>query len=246
MDGLTKRSSDEELHAARIRVKRVRYAAELASHELGKDGKRVVEAARDLQDVLGEHQDGTVAEERIRAWASTRPRWCRGGPSGRAGAQAQGGPPRRLARRLEGTAQGSEAARVSVVRAAGGVPVRAGGGGLEVLIVHRPQYGDWTFPKGKCEPDESDEACALREVEEETGLRCALEDGAAVDVVRRSRGRPKVVRYWRLRVVGGEPTFDHEVDEARWLSLEEAAALLTYPRDLAVLEALQGEEQVSD
>ena len=54
------------------------------------------------------------------------------------------------------------------------------------------------------------------------------------------------MRYWRLRVVGGEPTFDFEVDEARWLSLEEAAALLTYPRDLAVLEALQGEEQVSD
>ena len=73
MDGLTKRSSDEELHAARIRVKRVRYAAELASHELGKDGKRVVEAARDLQDVLGEHQDGAVAEERIRAWASLGP-----------------------------------------------------------------------------------------------------------------------------------------------------------------------------
>ena len=80
------------------------------------------------------------------------PRRRRGGPAGRAGAQAQGGRPRRLARCLEGTAQGSEAARVSAVRAAGGVPVRAGGGGLEVLIVHRPQYGDWTFPKGKCEP----------------------------------------------------------------------------------------------
>jgi CHAD domain-containing protein len=66
---LRKSSPDEELHAARIRVKRVRYAAELAAHELGKQGKRVVAAARDLQDVLGEHQDAAVAEERIRAWA---------------------------------------------------------------------------------------------------------------------------------------------------------------------------------
>ena len=65
---------------------------------------------------------------------------------------------------------------MSVVRAAGGVPVRTEPSGLEVLVVHRSAYGDWTFPKGKCEPGESDEACALREVEEETGLRCALED----------------------------------------------------------------------
>jgi CHAD domain-containing protein len=69
VDGLGKDPPDEDLHAARIRVKRVRYAAELAAHELGRDGKRVVAAARDVQDVLGEHQDATVAEDRIRAWA---------------------------------------------------------------------------------------------------------------------------------------------------------------------------------
>jgi CHAD domain-containing protein len=69
-DRLSKDSTDEELHDARIRVKRVRYAGELASHELGRDGKRAVDAARELQDVLGEHQDATVAEERIRAWAA--------------------------------------------------------------------------------------------------------------------------------------------------------------------------------
>ena len=61
--------SEEALHDVRIRVKRVRYAAELASHELGKDGRRFVEAAQSLQDVLGDHQDASVAEERIRAWA---------------------------------------------------------------------------------------------------------------------------------------------------------------------------------
>ena len=69
VDRLSKSSTDDELHEGRIRVKRARYAAELASVELGRDGKRVVESARALQDVLGEHQDATVAEERIRAWA---------------------------------------------------------------------------------------------------------------------------------------------------------------------------------
>jgi CHAD domain-containing protein len=65
------KSSDEELHAARIRVKRARYAAELASHELGQDGARFVSAAKELQDVLGEHQDATVAEERLQALAGS-------------------------------------------------------------------------------------------------------------------------------------------------------------------------------
>jgi CHAD domain-containing protein len=69
---LGKRASDEELHAARIRVKRARYAAELAGHELGKPGRRFVAAAKRVQDVLGEHQDSVVAEEWILAWnAST-------------------------------------------------------------------------------------------------------------------------------------------------------------------------------
>ena len=67
-------SNDDELHAARIKVKRSRYAAELAAHELGVSGERFVDAAKALQDVLGEHQDAYVAEERIRAWAEGKPR----------------------------------------------------------------------------------------------------------------------------------------------------------------------------
>jgi 8-oxo-dGTP pyrophosphatase MutT (NUDIX family) len=135
---------------------------------------------------------------------------------------------------------------VSVVRAAGGVPVREREDRLEVLVVHRPQYDDWTFPKGKCDPGESDEACAIREVEEETGLRCALEEELPSTSYLDSKRRQKVVRYWRLEVVGGEPSFDHEVDEARWVSLQDASALLTYERDLAVLRALVLAEPVSD
>lgn len=71
-DRLDEESPDAELHAARIRAKRARYAAELATHELGKRGDAFVKAARDMQDVLGEHQDATVAEARIEAWAAGR------------------------------------------------------------------------------------------------------------------------------------------------------------------------------
>jgi 8-oxo-dGTP diphosphatase len=127
---------------------------------------------------------------------------------------------------------------VTLVRAAGGIPVREGAEGVEVLVVHRDSYGDWTFPKGKCEPGESDEACALREVEEETGLRCTLGDELPSTRYTDGRGRPKLVRYWRLDVVGGSLAFDHEVDEARWVTPAEAAELLTYGRDLEVLRAL--------
>jgi len=124
------------------------------------------------------------------------------------------------------------------VRASGGVPVRLGEKELEVLVVHRPRYDDWTFPKGKREPGETDEECAIREVEEETGLACEL--GAELPATRYvdGHGRPKVVRFWRMRVAGGELAPASEADDARWLSPDEAAALLTYDRDLAVLRAV--------
>jgi 8-oxo-dGTP diphosphatase len=125
-----------------------------------------------------------------------------------------------------------------VIRAAGGVVVRERKGVPEVLVVHRPRYGDWTFPKGKAEPGESDEACALREVEEETGLRCELEAELPSTEYFDAQNRPKRVRYWRMRPVGGEIELLHEVDEARWLPVDEARGLLTYARDVALLDAL--------
>ena len=79
---------------------------------------------------------------------------------------------------------------------------------------------------------------------EETGLECALEEELPSTSYRDARGRPKRVRYWSLRVVGGTLAFDHEVDGGRWVSPAEAEGLLTYERDLAVLRALA--EQVSD
>ena len=119
-----------------------------------------------------------------------------------------------------------------VVRAAGGVVVRDG----RVLLVHRPRYDDWTFPKGKAEEGESDEACAVREVYEETGLRCELELELEQTSYVDGRGRPKRVRWWRMRVLADDGfTANEEVDELRWLEHASAAALLTYERDRFLL-----------
>lgn len=107
-----------------------------------------------------------------------------------------------------------------------------------MLVVHRPRYDDWSFPKGKCEPGESDEECAVREVEEETGIVCSLGRELPSTSYTDALGRPKTVRYWAMEVVGGELRFDFEVDEARWLEPAAAARLLSYPRDVALLDAI--------
>jgi 8-oxo-dGTP pyrophosphatase MutT (NUDIX family) len=121
---------------------------------------------------------------------------------------------------------------VKVVRAAGGVVVRDG----EVVLVHRPAYDDWTFPKGKAEEDETDEDCALREVHEEAGLRCRLGAELSPTEYTDSRGRPKRVRWWRMDPVADDGFAPNdEVDEVRWVSPAEAAQLLTYGRDHALL-----------
>lgn len=125
------------------------------------------------------------------------------------------------------------------IRAAGGVVLRRGNGETEVLLVHRPKYDDWTFPKGKALSGESDEDCALREVEEETGLRCALDaelPGTAYDD---SQGRPKVVRYWVMRPLAGAFEPHEEVDEVRWLPLADAVDALSYERDRTVVRAVE-------
>ena len=127
---------------------------------------------------------------------------------------------------------------MTVVRAAGGLPVRKGAAGVEVLVVHRPHYGDWTFPKGKCEPGERDEDCAIREVAEETGLTCALGRELPSTSYADQRGRAKTVRYWLMEVVAGELAFDNEVDGARWVTPAEAAGLLTYERDVGLLDSV--------
>ena len=126
-----------------------------------------------------------------------------------------------------------------IVEAAGGVVVRDGEAGTEVCLVHRPRYDDWTFPKGKLDPGESFEEAALREVEEETGLRCTLESELPSTEYRDHKDRDKIVRYWQMEV-DEDPGFapNDEVDELRWLPMAEAAELLTYEHDGGLLAGL--------
>jgi 8-oxo-(d)GTP phosphatase len=129
-------------------------------------------------------------------------------------------------------------ALTELVRAAGGVLRRVGPHGVEVLLVHRPRYDDWTFPKGKAHPGESDEETAVREVEEETGLTARLGVELPSTKYRDSRGRPKLVRYWTMKPESGSFEPHDEIDEIRWVPVAEAASALSYGRDRDVLEAL--------
>jgi 8-oxo-dGTP pyrophosphatase MutT (NUDIX family) len=125
------------------------------------------------------------------------------------------------------------------VRAAGGLVRRRHEDGTdEILIVHRPRYDDWSFPKGKLEPGESVEEAAIREVEEETGLLCRLDREVATTRYRDARGRQKTVRYWLMTPIGGRLEAANEVDEVRFVTLAEARELLTYERDSGLLTAL--------
>jgi 8-oxo-dGTP diphosphatase len=108
-----------------------------------------------------------------------------------------------------------------------------------VLLVHRPRYDDWTVPKGKLDAGEDHAAAALREVEEETGLRCALgPELASTEYVDR-KGRPKQVRYWAMTPAAGEFTPTDEVDDVRWVAVDAAESVLTYQRDREVIDALR-------
>lgn len=136
------------------------------------------------------------------------------------------------------------------VRAAGGVVWREAvvadddgetRPGVEIVVVHRPRYDDWSFPKGKLDKGETFEQAAVREVTEETGLVCELGRELPSTEYVDGKGRPKIVRYWAMRVVGVEPWAPgDEVDQRRWVTLDAAAAMLTYAHDRDLLDRLRG------
>jgi len=123
------------------------------------------------------------------------------------------------------------------VRAAGGVLWRGENGAVEVALVHRPRYDDWTFPKGKVEKNETDEDAAWREVLEETGLSVEMGEELPFAVYADHKGRSKIVRYWVMTVVAGQFEVNEEVDQLDWLSVRDAHRRLTYDLDGDVLAA---------
>jgi 8-oxo-dGTP diphosphatase len=126
------------------------------------------------------------------------------------------------------------------VRAAGGVVVRDGDEGPEVVAVHRPKYDDWSLPKGKLHDGEEWEAAALREVAEETGRRCELGRELSSNRYRDPKGRDKLVRWWLMRPLDGEFVPSDEVDEIRWIPASGADRALQYEHDRQLVrEALE-------
>lgn len=114
---------------------------------------------------------------------------------------------------------------------------RRGPDGLEILVVHRPRYDDWSFPKGKLDAGETHEDAAVREVREETGLVVELGPELVSISYTDHRGRPKIVRYWSMTAVAGSFEPNDEVDEVRWLPQREVPCELSYRRDADVLDA---------
>ncbi len=129
------------------------------------------------------------------------------------------------------------------VRAAGAVVTRkgdaAGGSTWEVLLVHRPKYDDWSFPKGKLDPGEHEVTAAVREVAEETGLDIRLGPALTPQRYRMSNGRSKHVDYWTAKVVGSDDVGSYrpndEIDVVEWVPWKAAATRLTYPHDRETL-----------
>lgn len=156
-----------------------------------------------------------------------------------------GGRPAGDAARAPGRAVRDRAGRLAGERSAKG-PVLAAGcvlwrrsertGGLEICLVHRPRYDDWSHPKGKLKRGESARDAARREVLEETGHHCA--PGAVLPTVRYAvNGRPKEVAYWAAEATGGTFVPGSEVDRLAWLAPADARDRLTQEHDRAVLDA---------
>ena len=139
----------------------------------------------------------------------------------------------------DGSAAGGSADSAPVgkpILAAGAVLWRSvdGSSDYEVAIIHRPRYNDWSLPKGKLHPEETEPVTAVREIREETGCRCVLGTRLATVQYPVEQGL-KQVRYWAARALDGEFTATREVDDLAWLQVKDAMAKVVYPHDRKVL-----------
>ena len=132
-----------------------------------------------------------------------------------------------------------------LIQAAGGLLWRRSPSGMEIAIVHRNRYDDWTLPKGKLQEGESWSEAAAREVREETGYDSTPLGFAGAIAYETSKG-PKLVRF-RHMLAMGEPSdqIDSEVAEVLWFSIEEARTRVQYPLERALLEVWQGPERAA-
>jgi 8-oxo-dGTP diphosphatase len=104
----------------------------------------------------------------------------------------------------------------------------------QVAVIHRPRYDDWSLPKGKVEPGETEPVTAVREIREETGYRAHL--GRRLTAVKYPVEQGiKRVRYWAARAIDGDFAPNSEVDDMMWLSVKDAMAKVVYPHDRKVL-----------
>jgi 8-oxo-dGTP diphosphatase len=127
-----------------------------------------------------------------------------------------------------------------LIRAAGGVLFRTSRRGRDkVAVVYREARGDWTFPKGKLDEGESFEEAALREVVEETGITAVIRRFVGSTNYTHRKGRPKIVAYYLMEAISGEFAPNEEVDELRWVTLDEAFELLTWDRDRELVDLLR-------
>ena len=123
----------------------------------------------------------------------------------------------------------------NMIQAAGGVVVDLSKGKPRYLVVHRPAYDDWSFPKGKLDEGERHRDAALREVKEETGLICSVLTKLSPVSYHTPNGNPKRVKYWLMERVSGDFVRNDEVDSVTWLKRSAAMSLLTYVHDQALL-----------
>lgn len=133
------------------------------------------------------------------------------------------------------------------IKAAGGVIVRGAKKGPKVLLIHRPRYNDWSFPKGKLEPGEKFKHAAAREVLEETGFVCKLHKPSLPALTYRDRNnRTKEVRYWLMTVLSGTFEPNDEVDLIAWVRWDKVLERLTYTKDRAFFAELLETKRIDE